>query len=359
MVRLATGSLRRGVGATLFTGLLLMAPADAPRAADFTGAGASFPAPVYHSWGFAYQGATGRSLDYQAVGSGKGQELIGKRMVDFGASDEPMPEEKLAAAGLLQFPAVMGAVVMIVNPGGGASGDLKLSGQIIADIYRGAIRSWSDPAIAALNPGAPLPDRAIIPIHRSDRSGTTFVFSSYLSEVSPAWRGEIGAGTSVSWRTGTGAQGNKGVAEAVRTTSGSIGYVEFVFAGFESASHVAMARLQNRSGRFVSPGLPAFEAAARAVDWGGASHRAPAMIDVEGEEVWPIMSATFILTPKAPRNPARASEVIKFFDWAFASGDDAARTLHYVPLPQALKAKVRESWRTQIRNASGGAVWTE
>jgi phosphate transport system substrate-binding protein len=341
-------SLSLALGGALFFCSLVSGVA----AQDFKGAGASFPASVYVSWGVAYQARTGKVLDYQVVGSASGQSQVLKGAVDFGATDVPMPDEALAAGGLLQFPTVVGGVVMIVNLDGVKTGELKLTGPVIANIYLGNIVKWNDPAIKALNPDVTLPDLAIVPIHRSDASGTTFIFTSYLSEIDAGWKEKAGAGTAVHWERGVSAKLNDGIAGAVQKTKGAIGYVEYVFAGFSASPTLAMPRLQNKSGKFVSPEGGAFRAAAEAADWAGAQHFAASMINSGVEDAWPMVSATYILVPLQPRESSRSEEVMKFFDWAFRRGDEIANTLHYVALPEAVKNKIRVTWKAEMVRAS-------
>lgn len=323
-------------------------------AGDFTGAGASFPAPVYGAWGADYKAKSGNALNYQSIGSGGGQTQILNRTVDFGASDAPMATEKLASGKLLQFPTVVGSVVVIVNLEGIKSNEVKLTGPVLADIYLGKITKWSDPAIAALNKGVKFPDLAILPVYRSDGSGTTFVFTSYLGAVSPEWTSKVGAATSVKWAAGNGAKGNDGVAGAVKNAKGALGYVEYVYA---SSNALTTTSLVNKAGKVVEPTVPAFQAAAAAADWDHAKDFAASMIDTKGETAWPIVSATFILLPKDPKDAAQSLQVMKFFDWAYTEGDKVAEGLHYIALPKAVKDRVRAAWKAEIKDASGAAIW--
>jgi phosphate transport system substrate-binding protein len=274
--------------------------------------------------------------------------------VDFGASDAPMAMDKLTAAKLLQFPTVIGAVVPIVNLDGIAPGELKLTGEILGEIYLGNITKWNDPKIAEINQGVTLPDTDIAPVYRSDGSGTTFVFTSYLSAADPAWKDNVGAATSVQWPAGAGAKGNDGVAGTVKNTKGAIGYVEYVYA---AKNELPTAQLKNRAGEFVKPSVEAFKAAAAGADWAGAKDFAASMIDMDGKGVWPIVSATFILLPKDPKDPAQSAEVIKFFDWAYSNGGATAEKLHYVPLPSAVTDRVRQAWKAEIKASDGKAVY--
>ena len=318
----------------------------AARAQQITGAGATFPAPVYTKWAEQAKAATGIELNYQAIGSGGGQNQILQRTVDFGASDAPMAAEKLESGKLLQFPTVMGAVVVIVNLPGIEANQLKLTGDLLAEIYEGKITKWNDPKLVEANKGITLPSVAIAPVYRADGSGTTFVYASYLSAVSPNWKEKVGASTSVKWPTGAGAKGNDGVAATVHNTRGGIGYVEYAYA---SQNHLTTIQLRNKAGRFVSPSIEAFQAAAASGDWAGAKNFAVNLIDLPGEKTWPIESATFIELPTNPTDPARSAAVMKFFDWAYKNGDAAATSLDYVPLPEAVKGAVRTAWHNSIK----------
>jgi phosphate transport system substrate-binding protein len=310
-------------------------------AQSITGAGSTFAQPIYGAWADASNATTGVSLNYQGVGSGAGQKLITQRTVDFGASDAPMPAAKLAAAKLLQFPSVMGAVDMAVNLPGMADGAVRLSGKVIADIYLGNVTKWNDPAIAALNPGVKLPSLAIAPVYRADGSGTTFVFTSYLSKVDPDFKSKVGAATAVSWPAGTGSKGTAGVAGAVKSTPGAIGYVESAYA---TLNHLTTTQLRTHDGAFIKPSLASFAAAAKGADWKSAKNFAIDLNDEPGAESWPIVSATFVLIPTNPSDPAKAAAVTKFFGWAFAHGDSIATNLQYVPLPETVKAQVQAAW---------------
>ena len=318
----------------------------ATQAQQITGAGATFPAPVYAKWGEAAKAALGIELNYQAIGSGGGQNQILNRTVDFGASDAPMDAAKLEAGKLLQFPTVMGAVVVIVNLPGIAPNQIKLTGQVLTDIYAGKITKWNDPRLVELNAGVTLPSLAIAPVYRADGSGTTFVFASYLSAMSPEWKEKVGAATSVKWPAGTGAKGNDGVSATVANIKGSIGYVESAFA---SQNKLTTTQLRNRDGQFVIPAAAAFAAAAANGDWANAKHFAVNLIDQPGAQSWPIMSATFALLPKDPKDAARAANVTKFFDWAYTSGDQIASSLEYIALPAAVKDAVRKAWAAEIK----------
>jgi phosphate transport system substrate-binding protein len=323
---------------------VLTAVAPAAFGQPVTGAGATFPAPVYAEWAKAARAATGVDLTYSAVGSGEGQKRIVARAVDFGAADVPMDPAALARADLLQFPTVIGAVVVIVNLPRVREGELKLTGEALAAIYAGTVRKWNDPLLQALNPDLTLPNVSIAPVHRFDPSGTSFVFTSYLSAVSADWKSAYGAGTSVAWPAGPGARGNDGVASAVALTRGGIGYVESSFA---IENHLNIARLRNRSGAFVKPVAASFNAAAAAADWAVADF-AVNLVDTAGPANWPIVSTTFILLPKDPADAGRSAAVMRFFDWAYSNGGPIAERLGYIVLPAAIPDSVRESWRTQI-----------
>jgi phosphate transport system substrate-binding protein len=335
-------------------GLAGLAVATGPaRAQQITGAGATFPAPVYTKWGEQAKAAAGIELNYQAIGSGGGQNQILQRTVDFGASDAPMAPEKLESGKLLQFPTVMGSVVVIVNVAGVETNQLKLTGDLLADIYEGKITKWNDPKLLAANSGVKLPNEAIAPVYRADGSGTTYVYTSYLSAVSPSWKEKIGANTSVKWPAGAGAKGNDGVAATVHNVRGGIGYVEYAYA---SQNHLTTVQLRNKAGVFVVPTMESFRAAAANGDWTNAKNFAVNLIDQPGEKSWPIESATFIELPKDPADAARSAAVMKFFDWAYKNGDASAVTLEYVPLPDAVKTAVRSAWHTSIMGPDGKPV---
>jgi phosphate transport system substrate-binding protein len=318
--------------------------------AQITGAGASFPNPVYQRWGEGAK-AIGIQLNYQSIGSGAGVNQIRNRTVDFGATDAPQTQQQLQEANLLQFPTVMGAVVPIVNIPGVAANALKLTGELMADIYLGKITRWNDPRIAEMNRGVTLPNLVIAPVYRADASGTSFVFTSYLSAVSPEWKEKVGANTSVRWATGTGARGNEGVAGTVRNTRGTIGYVENAYA---TQNSLTTTQLRNKAGQLVSPTMEAFSAAASSADWSTPGFAA-SLIDQQGATSWPIVSPTFILLPTNPQDAARSTAVMRFFDWAYANGGAAARELEYIPLPETVQAAVRAAWG-QIR-VNGQPVW--
>ncbi|GGJ00401.1 phosphate ABC transporter substrate-binding protein PstS [Neoroseomonas lacus] len=311
--------------------------------ANITGAGASFPNPVYQKWAEAARPAIGVHLNYQSVGSGAGINQIKNRTVDFGATDAPLNADQLTEAKLLQFPTVMGSVVPIINVPGIANEQLKLTGEVLAEIFMGKITRWNDAKIVALNAGVSLPSLAIAPVYRADGSGTTFVFTSYLSAVSADWRGGPGAATSVRWPVGNGARGNEGVAGGVRNTRGGIGYVENAYA---SRNNLVTTQLKNKDGNFVKPTMENFLAAASNADWSVPGFAAN-IIDQAGATSWPIVSPTFILLPTDPQDAARSANVRKFFDWAYKNGDALARELEYIPLPEATKTAIRAAWTRQ------------
>ena len=323
------------------------------QAQEITGAGATFPAPVYAKWGEAAKAATGVELNYQAIGSGGGQNQIINRTVDFGASDAPVDAARLQSGNLLQFPMVMGAVVPIVNLPGIETNGMKLTGELLAEIYMGKITKWNDPKLAALNPGMTLPNVAIAPVYRADGSGTSFVFTSYLSSASPDWKSQVGANTSVKWPAGAGARGNDGVAATVHNTRGGIGYVENAYA---TQNKLTTTQLKNKGGQFVSPTMASFQAAATNGNWAGAQNFAVDLIDQPGAASWPIVSATFLLLPKDPKDGARAANVLKWVDWDYNNGGPIATQLEYIPLPKAVQDNVRAAWRTSIM-ANGQPVY--
>jgi phosphate transport system substrate-binding protein len=322
------------------------------QAADITGAGATFPAPIYAKWAEAYKAATGNSLNYQAIGSGGGVKQILSKTVDFGASDDPTKGEDLAKNNLLQFPAVIGGIVPVVNLPGIAPGQMKLDGKVLAAIFRGAIKNWNDPAIAALNAGVKLPSDAITLVYRSDSSGTTAGFTYYLAEVDPEFGKVVGAGKTVNWPTGVGGKGNAGVAANVTKIAGSIGYVEYAYAKQNKMTHTAMV---NKAGKTVQPDDATFAAAADGADWSKAPGFGVSLNNQPGEKAWPITSATYILMHKTADKPAQSAEALKFFRWALNNGQKLALDLDYVPLPASLVKQVEASWK-DIKDASGKPV---
>ena len=315
-------------------------------AADITGAGATFPYPIYAKWADSYKKETGNGLNYQSIGSGGGIKQITAKTVDFGASDMPLKDEDLAKDGLVQFPTVIGGVVPVANLPGIKPGQLQLDGPTLADICLGKIKYWDDAAIKKLNPSANLPHLAVLGVHRSDGSGTNFIFTNYLSKVNAEWKARVGEGTAVNWPTGAGGKGNEGVAAYVQRLPNSIGYVEYAYAKQNRMAHV---QLKNAAGRFVAPDEKSFKAAAAGADWSRSFHQL--LTEQPGADAWPISGATYILMHKAPDKPERAAAALKFFDWAYAQGDAMAGELDYVPLPATLKAMVRKLWSEQIRGA--------
>ncbi len=342
------------LGAAAVATPLLARPSFAQQA-QITGAGASFPRPVYDRWGQAARDAIGIQLNYQSIGSGGGINQITNRTVDFGATDAPRTEAQLREANLLQFPTVMGSVVLIVNLPGVADNALRLTPETLTDIFAGRLTRWNDGRLAELNRDVRLPNLPISPVYRADASGTTFVFTTYLSRVSEAWRTGPGAATSVQWPVGSGARGNEGISNTVRNTPGAIGYTENAFA---TVNRLSTTQLQNKAGRFVTPASPSFEAAARQADWSRPGFAAD-LVDLHGDDVWPIVTPTFILLPTNPvaERVEASRNTMRFFDWAFRHGGDAARRLEYIPVPEAVQAAVRSSW-SLVRTPGGSAVWT-
>ena len=334
----------------LVAGVLSAGAASGAWAQEATGAGASFPAPLYAKWASDYHKATGVKLNYQSVGSGAGLRQIEAKTVDFGASDAPLSDADLAKKGLVQFPTVVGGVVPVVNIKGIASGQIRLSGQVLGDIYLGKITHWNDAALKALNPGVPLPDAAIAPVRRADGSGTSFIFTNYLSKVNAEWKAKVGEGTAVNWPTGAGGKGNEGVAAFVARLPNSIGYVEYAYVKQNKMTYV---QLQNSEGTFVAPDDTAFKAAAAGADWSKSFHQI--LTNQPGKQSWPLTGATFILMHKAQDKPAQAATALKFFEWAYQSGDKTAADLDYVPMPESVKGVILKSW-AGIQDASGKAI---
>ncbi len=339
---------------TLAAAALSLAYATSALAGDITGAGATFPYPVYAKWAEAYKAKTGIGMNYQSIGSGGGIKQIKAKTVDFGASDKPLKVEELEKDGLMQFPAIMGGVVPVINVDGIATNQLKLNAAALADIFLGKIKKWNDPAIVALNKGVNLPAADITVVHRSDGSGTTFVFTNYLAKTSPEWKEKVGNDASVAWPTGTGGKGNEGVAAFVKQIKGSIGYVESAYA---KQNKMTMAQLQNQDGHFVTADDDSFKAAAANAHW----DKAPGFYEIltaqPGKGSWPITGASFILMHKVQSNPAQAKEVLKFFDWAYANGDKMAAELDYVPMPENVVKLMQSAWKAQIKGTDGKAVY--
>jgi phosphate transport system substrate-binding protein len=331
--------------ATTALAIGLAAASIAHAETQITGAGSTFAAPIYSKWGDASSGTTGLKLNYQAIGSGAGINQINNRTVDFGASDMPVPSDQLAAHKLMQFPTVIGGVDIIVNMPDVKPNELKLTGELLADIYLGKITKWNDAKIAEMNHGVKLPSIAIAPVYRADGSGTTFVFTDYLSMLSPDWKAKVGASTSVKWAAGTGAKGSDGVSGTVHNIKGGIGYVESAYA---EMNHLTTTQLQNKAGKFVSPNMDSYKAAAASADWSKVKNFAIDLNDQPGEKSWPIESATFVLLPTDPKDANQSAAVKKFFDWGFAHGNDTAVQLLYIPLPEAVQNAVRAAWKAEV-----------
>ena len=329
---------------------LAVAAVAGAQAQEATGAGATFPAPLYAKWAADYNKATGVKINYQSVGSGAGLRQIEAKTVDFGASDMPLKDEDLEKKGLMQFPTVIGGVVPVVNIKGVAPGQLKLTGQVLGDIYLGKITVWNDAAIKALNPGLNLPDAPIAVVRRADGSGTSFIFTNYLSKVNAEWKAKVGEGTAVNWPTGAGGKGNEGVAAFVGRLPDSIGYVEYAYVKQNKMNFVQM---QNAQGAFVSPDDLTFKAAAASADWSKSYYQI--LTNQAGKTAWPISGATFILMQKSQDKPAQAATSLKFFEWAYKNGDATAASLDYVPMPEAVKKTIFQSWKS-IKDSSGKSI---
>jgi phosphate transport system substrate-binding protein len=319
-------------------------------AADISGAGATFPYPLYAKWADAYQKQTGNRLNYQSIGSGGGIKQIKAGTVTFGASDAPLPGKDLDAAGLAQFPMVMGGIVPVANLDGVTPGELVIDGPTLAKIFLGDIKSWDDPALKALNPGVTLPRQAIAVVHRSDGSGTTFNFAYYLSDVSADWKAKVGFNTSVQWPVGIGAKGNEGVANNVAQTKGAVGYVEYAYA---LQNKLTYARMVNKAGKVVAPTSQSFQAAAANADWTSQPGYGVILANQPGDTSWPMTAATWILVHKQPTDPAATAEALKFFAWAYKNGTGMAEGLDYVPMPASVIGDVEKSWMTEIKGADG------
>ncbi|TSH89470.1 phosphate ABC transporter substrate-binding protein PstS [Verticiella sediminum] len=334
--------------------LALACAAGAAHAVDITGAGASFPFPLYANWAHSYHAETGDVVNYQSIGSGGGVAQISKPTVDFGATDAPLSGEELDRLGLVQFPALLGGVVPVVHIPGIEPGQLKLSGSELADIFLGRITRWNDPTLTARNPGLTLPDAEILVVHRSDGSGTTYNWTHYLAQVSPAWQETVGVGKAVKWPAGQGGKGNEGVANYVRQLRHTIGYVEYGYARENDLSHVA---LENSAGNVVQPDAASFAAAAASADWDAVPGMGLTLTNQPGADAWPLAAATFILVPRTTNRPASTRAALAFFDWAFRHGDQMAEDMHYVALPDALTDRVRAVWARDVRDRDGKPVW--
>jgi phosphate transport system substrate-binding protein len=340
---------------TLVAAGMVAASTTAAFAADITGAGATFPFPIYSKWADAYKKETGNGLNYQSIGSGGGIKQIKAKTVTFGASDAPLTGKELDEAGLAQFPMVMGGIVPVVNLEGFKPGELVLDGPTLAKIYLGEIKSWDDAAIKKLNPSAKLPKQAIALVHRSDGSGTTYNFSYYLSDVSPEWKSKVGTNTAVQWPAGIGAKGNEGVANNVAQTKGSIGYVEYAYA---KQNKLTFANMINKAGKTVAPTSETFQAAAANADWKSQPGYGVILANEPGDQSWPMTAATWILIHKQPQDPAAASEALKFFAWSYGKGGKMAQDLDYVPMPANVVSDIEKMWSTDIKDASGKSLYT-
>ena len=323
-------------------------------AADISGAGATFPYPIYAKWADAYKKVTGNGLNYQSIGSGGGIKQITARTVTFGASDMPLQPAELDKIGVIQFPTVMGGIVPVVNLDGIKSGDLTIDGPTLAKIFLGEITKWDDPALKKLNPNAKLPSQAIALVHRSDGSGTTFIFTNYLSKVSEGWKSKVGSNTSVEWPAGIGAKGNEGVANNVGQTKGSIGYVETAYA---KQNHLTTTKMVNKDGKTVEATPEAIMSAAGGADWAHAPGFYMILTDSPGAKSWPIAGATFILLPKQPKDPAATKEALKFFEWAYKNGDEMASGLDYIPMPDNVVSLIAAKWKSDIKDDGGKPIY--
>lgn len=328
--------------------------ATAASAVDITGAGATFPFPIYAKWAEEYKKVSNFNMNYQSIGSGAGIRQIQAKTVDFGATDAPLSGAQLEKDGLIQFPAIIGGVVAVVNIEGVAPGAMRLTGPLLADIYLGKIKVWNDPALVALNPTVKLPADPITVVRRSDGSGTTFLFVEYLSKVSPEWKTKVGVGNAVSWPEGVGGKGNEGVSAYVQRIKGSIGYVEYAYAKKNKMSHT---QLRNQAGNFVQPDDTTFQAAAAGADWAKTPGMGVVLTDQPGKDSYPITGASFILMYKAQVTAEKGLAVMKFFDWAFTNGDKAATEMEYVPMPLAVENQIRALWKAEVKGSNGQAIW--
>ena len=336
---------------TVSVSLISLAFASLASAQEVTGAGATFPAPLYAKWASDYNKATGVRINYQSVGSGAGIRQIDAKTVAFGASDMPLKDDELAKKGQIQFPTVIGGVVPVINIKGIAPGQMRLNGQVLGDIYLGKIAKWNDPAIKALNPSLNLPDVAIAPVRRADGSGTSFIFTNYLSKVNAEWKSKVGEGTAVNWPTGAGGKGNEGVAAFVGRLPNSIGYVEYAYVKQNKMTYTLV---QNAAGQFVSPDDTSFKAAAAGAEWAKTFYQI--LTNQPGAQSWPITGATFILMHKVQDKPAEAAAALKFFDWAYKNGDKTADDLDYVPMPPSVKQQIEKLWGTEIKDTAGKPI---
>jgi phosphate transport system substrate-binding protein len=332
--------------------VMLMASAQA---AEISGAGATFPYPIYAKWAEAFKAKTGVSMNYQSIGSGGGIKQIQAKTVDFGASDVPLTPEELTKSGLTQFPMIMGGIVPVVHVKGVESGKLRLTGPVLAGIFLGTISKWNDKQIADLNKGLSLPDQAIAVVHRSDGSGTTYNFAEYLAKMSSDWKSKVGVNTALEWPTGLGGKGNEGVAALVTRTDGAIGYVEYAYA---LQNKMPYALVENKDKEFPQPSNASFQAAAANADWAKAPGFYLILTDQPGKQSWPITATSFILMHKTQDKPESAKQVLAFFDWSFRNGQKLAEGLDYVPFPDNVVKLVEESWKQEIKAADGKPVWT-
>ncbi|NPE55067.1 phosphate ABC transporter substrate-binding protein PstS [Dickeya dadantii] len=344
--------LMRTTVASIVAASFSLTTVSAFAAVNVTGAGATFPAPVYAKWADSYEKETGNKVNYQGIGSSGGVKQIIAKTVDFGASDAPLTDDKLAQDGLFQFPTVIGGIVLAVNVPGVKTGELTLDGKTLGDIYLGKIKKWNDEAIVKLNPGVKLPDQDIAVVRRADGSGTSYVFTSYLAKVNSEWKEKIGAGNTVNWPTGLGGKGNDGIAAFVQRLPGSIGYVEYAYA---KQNNLVYTKLISADGKAVSPTEGSFSNAAKGIDW--SKSFAQDLTNQKGADVWPITSTTFILIHKEQSKPEQGKEVLKFFDWAYTKGGEQAKALDYATLPKEVVAQVRAAWKTQIKDSSGKALY--
>ncbi|MGC9194613.1 MAG: phosphate ABC transporter substrate-binding protein PstS [Syntrophobacteraceae bacterium] len=322
-------------------------------ASQITGAGASFPYPVFARWALSYRDKTGIKVNYRSIGSGGGISQLEANTIDFGASEMPLQPEALKKTGLVQFPAVIGGVIPVVNLRGVKPGEIKLSGKVLADIYLGKITKWNSPEIARLNEGVKLPDQYISVVHRSDSSGTTFTFTNYLSKISPDWKHGAGTGVSVSWPKGAGGKGNEGVASYVQNISGSIGYVEYAYALQNDMTYTLM---ENRDGFFVEPDAKSFQAAAAGYNWAGSKDFYVVFTDQPGKNAWPIIGVTFILMHKVSKDPLTAKRALNFFAWVYRSGGKLACELSYIPMPESAVKLIKQEWKSQIKGPDGKSI---
>jgi phosphate transport system substrate-binding protein len=336
---------------TALAGVIGAFVAISAQAADITGAGSTFAAPIYTKWADAYQKTGGGKVNYQGIGSSGGVKQIIAKTVDFAGSDAPLKDDELTKQGLFQFPTVVGGVVPVINVPGVKAGEVTLSGEVLGDIYLGKIKKWNDPAIAALNPKVKLPDTDIAVVRRADGSGTSFIWTNYLSKVNADWKSKVGEGSTVNWPTGTGGKGNDGVAAFVQRLPGAIGYVEWAYAKQNKMTYVG---LKNAAGTTVEPKTETFKAAAAGADWSKSFYQI--LTNEPGQNAWPVVGATFVLLHATQDKPEQGTETLKFFDWAFKNGNQAANDLDYISLPDSVVAEIRTQWKAKVKDASGKAV---